>query len=191
MSENVSTDSLTAKFLIAMPGMQDPRFAHALVLMCEHSPKGAMGLIVNKPIPALSVSEVLKPMGLGPECGSLSHTPYFGGPVESGRGFVLHSPDYHASAGTHTIRDFAAMTTTPEILVDLSQNKGPAKALLALGYSGWGPGQIEAEILQNGWLTVDALPRIIFDMPDDKKWEAALGLLGVSPLHLSSTAGRA
>jgi putative transcriptional regulator len=191
MSETSESDSLTAKFLIAMPGMQDPRFAHALVLMCEHSPKGAMGLIINKPIPALSVSEVLKPMGLGPDCGALSHTPYFGGPVESGRGFVLHSPDYQASAGTHAIHDFAAMTTTPEILVDLSQNKGPEKAILALGYSGWGPGQIEAEILQNGWLTVDALPRIIFDMPDEKKWEAALGLLGISPLHLSSTAGRA
>ena len=136
MSESQASDSLTAKFLIAMPGMQDPRFAHALVLMCEHSAKGAMGLIINKPIPALSVSEVLKPMGLGPDCGSLAHTPYFGGPVESGRGFVLHSPDYQASAGTHAIHDFAAMTTTPEILVDLSQNKGPEKAILALGYSG-------------------------------------------------------
>jgi len=191
MSDMDDFQSLAAKFLIAMPGMQDPRFAHALVLMCEHTAGGAMGLIINKPVPALSVSEVLKPMGLGPDCGSLSHKPYFGGPVETGRGFVLHSPDYVATAGTHKIKDFAAMTTTPEILEDLSQNKGPEKALLALGYAGWGPGQIEDEILQNGWLTVDALPRIIFDMPDEKKWEAALGLLGITPQHLSGTSGRA
>ena len=191
MDDSTDVGDLAGKFLIAMPGMQDPRFAQALVVMCEHTAEGAMGLIVNKPIPALSLSEVLKPMGLGPDCGALSHRPYFGGPVETGRGFVLHSPEYHASAGTHEIRNFAAMTTTPEVLEDLTQNKGPQKALLTLGYSGWGPGQIEDEILDNGWLTVDALPRIIFDMPDEKKWEAALGLLGITPQQLSATAGRA
>jgi putative transcriptional regulator len=191
MSDMDEFPSLAAKFLIAMPGMQDPRFAHALVLMCEHTAGGAMGLIVNKPVPALSVSEVLKPMGLGPDCGSLSHKPYFGGPVETGRGFVLHSPDYAATAGTHKIKDFAAMTTTPEILEDLSQNKGPEKAILALGYAGWGAGQLESEIQDNGWLHCAADRELIFGINMDQKYDHALRKIGIAPGMLSSEAGHA
>ncbi len=182
---------LTGKFLIAMPGMGDPRFETSLILVCAHSENGAMGLIVNKPLPEPGFRRLLEQLEItpGPACANIPVQ--FGGPVESARGFVLHSPDYGTDDGTLRISDSFAMTATLQALEDLAQGRGPARALLALGYAGWGSGQLENEILRNGWLSCEATPEIAFALDNLTKWERALKSLGVDALTLSATAGRA
>lgn len=182
---------LTGKFLIAMPGMGDPRFETSLILVCAHSDDGAMGLIVNKPLPEPPFRRLLDQLGIpaGPEAADIRVQ--FGGPVEGARGFVLHSPDYRAEDGTLPIDEHFAMTATLQVLEDLANGRGPHSALLALGYAGWGPGQLEDEILRNGWLSCEATPDIAFADDSGSKWERALKTLGVDALTLSSTAGRA
>ncbi|WP_127901878.1 YqgE/AlgH family protein [Solirhodobacter olei] len=182
---------LTGKFLIAMPGMGDPRFETALILVCAHSDDGAMGLIVNKPLPEPGFRRLLEQLEItpGPDCADVKVQ--FGGPVENGRGFVLHSPEYSAEDGTMPIDETFGMTATLQVLEDLARGKGPERALLALGYAGWGPGQIESEILRNGWLSCEASPEIVFSLDNATKWERALKTIGVDALTLSSTAGRA
>ena len=182
---------LTGKLLIAMPGMGDPRFAHSVVFMCAHSPEGAMGLVINKPTDDLHLNDLLEQLSITIGAEMLNRAVHFGGPVESGRGFVLHEKGYHSSISTMVVDDQFAMTATLDILEDLAQGRGPLKAVIALGYAGWGPGQLEAEISQNGWLTCDAQPSLIFDTDDVHKWEAALKTLGVDALALSADAGRA
>ncbi len=183
--------NLTGKFLIAMPGMGDPRFEKALILVCAHSADGAMGLIVNKPMREPGFPRLLEQLGItpGPACASVPVM--FGGPVEGGRGFVLHSPDYAAEDGTLAIAERFGMTATLQVLEDMANGTGPDEALLALGYSGWGPGQLESEIGQNGWLSCDARTEIVFSRDASGKWERALKTLGVDALTLSATAGRA
>ena len=150
-----------------------------------------MGLIVNKPAPEVSLKDVLSQLELAPE-GKIAKEPvHFGGPVEMARGFVLHSEDYESRLQTLAIGDHFGMSATVDILEDIAKGTGPKSAILALGYSGWGPGQLESEILQNGWLTCDADPELVFGEDDDGKWEAALKTLGVDPLTLSATAGHA
>lgn len=182
---------LTGKLLIAMPGMRDPRFANAVVLICAHSPDGAMGLIVNKPTQDLRMHDLFDQLSITAEDGARDLPVHIGGPVEHGRGFVLHDPDYRPALSALNVTSQFAMTATLDILEDLARGKGPARAILALGYAGWGPGQLEAELAQNGWLTADADTDLVFGTADDDKWETALTRLGVSALMLSSEAGHA
>jgi len=159
--------------------------------MCAHSADGALGLIVNKPTPELSFGNLLKQLEIDVPERSRDVRVHFGGPVESGRGFVLHSGDYSSEASTLQVSEQFGMTSTLDVLEELARNSGPTDALLALGYAGWGPGQLEAEILQNGWLTCDATPQLVFEVDDQTKWTAALATLGVDALMLSADAGRA
>ncbi|MDF3415547.1 YqgE/AlgH family protein [Sulfitobacter sp. M57] len=183
--------SLTGKLLISMPGMGDPRFAHSVIFLSSHDAEGAMGLIVNKPAKGVSLSDVLDQLSRDITPAKNQLGVHFGGPVETGRGFVLHSDEYRSALHTLQVEGGFGMTATLDVLEDIAQGTGPDKALLLLGYSGWGPGQLEAEIGQNGWLTADATSEIVFDLPDGEKWEAALGSLGIDPLVLSATAGHA
>lgn len=183
---------LTGKLLIAMPDMVDPRFHAAVVFLCAHSAEGAMGLIVNKPMQEVRFSEMLEQLDIPRGAGMQDLPVCYGGPVEARRGFVLHGAGYKGRQDDQLrVDDSFAMTATIDVLEDLAQGLGPARALMALGYSGWGPGQLEDEIAQNGWLTADATPEIVFGARMEGKWAAALATLGVSPLTLSSEAGRA
>ncbi len=182
---------LNGKLLIAMPGMGDPRFAHSVVFMCAHSAEGAMGIVVNKPTQDLGLSDLMEQLSITTETDMTARPVHFGGPVESGRGFVLHEYGYHSSISTMDVNDHFAMTATLDILEDLAQGRGPSKAIIALGYAGWGPWQLETEIAQNGWLTCDADLSLVFDTANVNKWEAALKTLGIDALALSAEAGRA
>ncbi len=190
MSDADSID-LNGKLLIAMPGMGDPRFEKSVVYMCAHSSDGAMGLIVNKPAPDLKMDDLLEQLDIPRGNGSRDVRVYFGGPVEHGRGFVLHSAEYTSEEATLKVDERFGMTATLDILQDMSRGDGPQRRILALGYSGWGPGQLEEEINRNGWLTCDATPDIVFARDDEAKWIAALNSMGIDPLLLSAEAGRA
>ena len=185
------TMDLTGQLLVAMPGMGDPRFDHSVIFICAHDDEGAMGLIVNKPAADLKLGDVLDRLsdvdmdditGLGV---------HVGGPVETERGFVLHSAEYRSVMKTTDIAQGVAMTVTLDILEDIARGKGPRQAMMMLGYAGWDAGQLEGEIAQNGWLTCPCDTDILFTLPDVRKWEAALTSIGVDPLGLSATAGRA
>jgi putative transcriptional regulator len=182
---------LTGKLLIAMPAMSDPRFVRAVVFICAHSPDGAMGLIINKPVPDLRLRSLLDQIGVAAAGTVADVAVHYGGPVEHARGFVLHSGEYRSRITTLPVAEDYAMTATIDVLEDMGAARGPRQAIVALGYAGWGPGQLESEIAQNGWLTVDAAPDLVFDVPDGAKWDAALRRLGVDALVLSSAAGRA
>jgi len=182
---------LTGKLLIAMPGMGDPRFEHSVIFMCAHSGEGAMGIIINKPTVDLRLRDLLEQLSITPGQDMRNVAVHFGGPVEHGRGFVLHDYGYHSSISTLDVNEDFAMTATLDILEDLADGRGPQHVVMALGYAGWGPGQLESEIAQNGWLTCEAGKEIVFDTPDGEKWEAALKSLGVDALALSASAGRA
>lgn len=183
--------SLCGKLLIAMPAMGDNRFAHSVVFVCAHSDEGAMGLIVNKPAPDIRFSHLLEQLGIDVQPGIRDIRVHIGGPVEHSRGFVLHSGDYRSTSGTVEVDDRIAMTATMDVLEDLARGKGPDHSMLALGYAGWGPGQLEGEIAQNAWLTCDPRDDIIFGRANEHKWTAALKTMGIDPLLLSGTAGRA
>ncbi len=193
MSKTVAEELpfLDGKFLVAMPGMGDPRFERAVIFMCAHTPEGAMGLMINRPAHQLEFSELMEQLGVEGKDTANGPQVFFGGPVEHGRGFVLHSTDYFTKGGTMAISDDFGMTATMDVLQDMADGKGPDKRLLSLGYSGWGPGQLEAEIQDNGWLICDASPKIVFDTPWDKKWNAAMRSLGFDPAMLSAEGGRA
>lgn len=183
--------SLTGKLLIAMPGMGDPRFAHTVVFLTSHSAEGTMGLVINKPAVGVSLSDVLDQLSEDNSPAKRQLAVHFGGPVETGRGFVLHSDEYRSAMQTLEIEGGFALTATLDVLEDIAQDRGPRDALLMLGYAGWGPGQLAGEIVQNGWLTADATAELVFGLPDAQKWEAALRSLGIDPLVLSASAGRA
>ncbi len=182
--------NLTGKLLIAMPGMGDPRFERSVVFLCEHSDKGAMGLIVNKPAPEVDGGELLQQLGIDAEPG-IEIGIHFGGPVEHGRGFVLHSSDYHGHGATVDVTESVGMTSTLDILKDIARGHGPDQAILALGYAGWAPGQLEEELAENGWLTADAGPDVVFHPDANAKWQAALAAAGVDARLLSGQAGHA
>src|SRR6056297_72151 len=182
---------LTGRLLIAMPGMPDPRFEHSLIYVCAHSEDGSMGLIVNKPSADVSFQALIDQLSIENTADLTGINVHFGGPVELGRGFVLHSTDFESEMTTLFVDDDFAMTATLDVLENIASGGGPEKRLIVLGYAGWGPGQLEEEIMQNGWLICDASREIVFDRADVDKWEAALGTLGVSPLALSSEGGRA
>lgn len=182
---------LTGKLLIAMPGMTDPRFDRSVVFLCEHSEDGAMGLIVNKVAGDVDVDKLLEQLDISRTADTDPPDLHIGGPVETGRGFVLHSPDYKTESATLDVTAEIALTATLDILHDIAAGKGPRQALLALGYAGWGAGQLERELQANGWLTCDSSAALVFDADPAAKWATALGTLGVDPLTLSATAGRA
>lgn len=186
----IGEHTLTGQLLIAMPGMEDPRFSKTVIYMCAHSTDGAMGLVVNRPLESLSFPDLLEQLGIEPEGTSDRINVHFGGPVESERGFVLHTPDYVREA-TLVVDDAVALTATIDILKAIADGHGPQRSLLALGYAGWAAGQLDAEIKANGWLNVPADAELVFGSNLDNKWEAAMGKLGVDPRMLSDTAGHA
>jgi putative transcriptional regulator len=188
---------LTNQFLIAMPGMADDTFAGAVVYLCEHTERGALGLVINKPID-IKLKNLFEKVELSldrPDRADLAEQPvYFGGPVQTERGFVLHEKlgdeDGHYNS-TLSIPGGLAMTTSKDVLEALAEGAGPRRVLITLGYSGWQAGQLEDELGRNGWLTVDADPAVIFETPIDKRYERALSLLGFDPRMLSQEAGHA
>jgi putative transcriptional regulator len=182
---------LEGKLLIALPGMSDPRFERSVIYMCAHSNTGAMGLIINKPIEGLGFQELLRRLELPVSDRTPNSAILFGGPVETGRGFVLHSGDYEGPEGSLPISPDISLTATLDILRAISEGNGPERALFALGYAGWGPGQIESEIQANGWVHCDADTSLIFDADMEAKWAVALGKLGIDMSGLSAHAGRA
>lgn len=182
---------LTGKLLIAMPGMQDPRFERSVILMCAHTAEGAMGLIVNKPVEGIDFSELLSRYDL-PCSAEVPQVPVmFGGPVEISRGFFLHSPDYNDGKDTKNVTADIALSANTDILHAIAEGRGPRKSLLALGYSGWGEGQIESEMLDNGWIHCDADADLVFDTRCDDIWSKAIARLGVDISGLTSQSGRA
>jgi putative transcriptional regulator len=183
-------DSLTGQLLIAMPAMPDPRFAHSVIFMCMHDERGAMGIIVNQVVDGLDFGKLLEQVGIKDEPPKRRIAIHVGGPVESGRGFVLHSSDYGLDS-TLDVDGGIRLTQSIEVLKEISRGGGPRRCLLALGYAGWGPGQLEREIKQNGWLNVAADEELIFGAAIDDKWRLALAKMGIDPTMLSSSAGRA
>lgn len=189
---------LDGQILIAMPGMADERFARSVIYLCAHSPDGAMGIVLNQPAAHVSFSELLVQLDIIPG-GEPIRLPsraqrmrvHRGGPVETGRGFVLHSDDFFIDNSTLPIDEGVCLTATLEILKAIAEGRGPEQALLALGYAGWAPGQLESEIQGNGWLTVPADPDLIFAPDLDAKYERALKKLGIHPALLSPDAGHA
>lgn len=181
---------MTGQLLIAMPGMRDERFAKSVIYMCAHTDEGAMGLVLNQVIDSLSFRQLLGQLGIEDDRSKGDHPVHFGGPVEAGRGFVLHTADYKQDA-TLEVDETIALTATIDILKAIARGHGPRKSLLALGYAGWGPGQLDSEIRQNGWLQVPADAEIIFDTDNAAKWERAIQKLGIDPRMLSDTAGHA
>ena len=186
--------NLTNQFLIAMPGMADDTFSGTVVYLCEHSDKGALGLVINKPID-ITLANLFEKVDLSLEGSELAEQPvYFGGPVQTERGFVLHEPqgrEGQTFSSTLQVPGGLEMTTSKDVLEAMSHGLGPRRVLVTLGYSGWSAGQLEDEIGRNGWLTVAAEPGIIFDTPVDQRYERALGLLGIDPRMLSQEAGHA
>jgi len=185
---------LTNQFLIAMPGMADDNFAGTVVYLCEHNEKGALGLVINKPID-IKLRTLFERVELKLDHDELAEQPvYFGGPVQTERGFVLHDKQVEAGLpynSTLSIPGGLAMTTSKDVLEALADGHGPRRVLVTLGYSGWQAGQLEDEIGRNGWLTVDADPAVIFDTPIKKRYDRAVSLLGFDPLMLSQQAGHA
>jgi putative transcriptional regulator len=192
---SASRIDLTNQFLIAMPGMADDTFAGAVVYLCEHTEKGALGLVINKPID-IKLKNLFEKVELSLDRSELAEQPvYFGGPVQTERGFVLHDKmggeGDHAYSSTMSVPGGLDMTTSKDVLEALSSGAGPKRVLVTLGYSGWSAGQLEDEIGRNGWLTVDADPIVIFDTPIEKRYDRALSLLGIDPRMLSQEAGHA
>jgi putative transcriptional regulator len=190
---------LDGQFLIAMPAMSDRRFARAVIYMCAHSTQGAMGLIVNQRAPHISFPELLEKLSIGSDAKSgavaraalIDMDVHVGGPVDTGLGFVLHSSDYFAEDSTLPINDDVSLTATVEILRAIANGNGPNRAILALGYAGWRPGQLEDEIHANGWLHCPADLDLLFDRNLDSKYERALSKIGINPSHLVNEAGHA
>ena len=182
---------LEGKLLIAMPGMPDPRFERSVIFMCAHSADGAMGLIINKPIDGLSFRDLMPKLGIGVAANRAAAPILFGGPVQMGRGFVLHSNDYGGEETTLALTSEISLTATVDILRAISEGHGPEKSVMALGYAGWGEGQIEAEILSNGWIHCDADPGLVFDTDYESRWQKAFASLGADISGLSAEAGRA
>jgi putative transcriptional regulator len=188
---------LDGQLLVAMPIMTDKRFARSVIYMCAHSAEGAMGLIINQRASHISFSELMKQLSIMPETADEVEIEledmdvHVGGPVETGRGFVLHSADYYVADSTLPIDEGVSLTATIDILKAIAGGKGPDRAILALGYAGWRAGQLESEIAANGWLHCPADADLLFDRDLEQKYERALSKIGVDPSHLVSDAGHA
>ena len=181
---------LPGQLLIAMPSMTDPRFEKSVIYMCAHNADGAMGLVINRAIDSLTFPELLEQLEIESGSGGDQIRVLFGGPVEQARGFVLHSPDYLQDASL-VVDDNVVLTATIDILRAIADGTGPNNCLLALGYAGWGAGQLDSEIKSNGWLSVDADEDLVFGCDLDEKWERAMTKIGIDPRMLSDAAGHA
>lgn len=185
---------LTNQFLIAMPGMADDNFAGSVVYLCEHTERGALGLVINKPID-IKLRNLFEKVEINLDSQELADQPvYYGGPVQTERGFVLHEKQLDGPGpynSTMSVRGGLEMTTSKDVLEALAEGSGPKKVLITLGYSGWQAGQLEDELGRNGWLTVNADPAVIFDTPIEKRYDRAVSLLGFDPRMLSQEAGHA
>ncbi len=191
MENQPPSDSyLTSQMLIAMPGMSDPRFDRTVIYLCAHSDEGAMGLVINRLFDSISFPELLEQVGIETTGRERPIRVHAGGPVESGRGFVLHSADF-VREGTMVVDDQVALTASVDILKAIAESQGPRRSLLALGYSGWGPGQLESEIQANGWLHAPSDEGLLFDDDLDSKWEKAIAKIGIDFSMLSSDVGHA
>ncbi len=182
--------SLTGQILIAMPQMGDPRFSQSVIYLCAHTPDGAMGIVVNRPLNKPDFAELLKQLEIEPQPPSRQIALCTGGPVENNRGFVLHSTDW-TTDGSLDVDDDHSLTSSLDILKAIAEGGGPRQCLLALGYAGWDAGQLDEEILQNAWLNAPADDQILFDAAHETKWQRALAKLRVDPGMLSGVAGRA
>ena len=187
--EDTST-YLTGSLLISMPQMRDDRFTRSVVYICAHTSDGAMGLIINKIVESVSFPELLDQLNIDTSATNKEIRVHFGGPVETGRGFVLHSADYVQDA-TLVIDDSVALTATVDILKSIGEGDGPDKSILALGYAGWAPGQLDQEIQANGWLSVPADNDLVFGVDPDTKWEKSMGKIGIDFNMLSGDTGHA
>ncbi len=194
MNDKDDSGYLTGNLLVAMPQMGDERFARTVVYMCAHTEDGAMGLVVNKLVDSISFPDLLDQLGIEPETPRGSEIRvHFGGPVETGRGFVLHSPEYmqDASLLIEGNENNVALTATVDILKDIAEGAGPSASILALGYAGWAPGQLDQEIANNGWLSVPADDRLLFSTPPENQWQGAMAKIGIDFSMLSGDAGHA
>lgn len=181
---------LEGQLLLAMPGIGDPRFERTVILVCQHSAEGAMGLVINRSFQRLSVAELLQQLEVEPS-EDLERAPvHAGGPVEPSRGFVLHSTEYEQPS-TLRVTDKIALTATLDILRDMAARRGPARSLVALGYAGWAPGQLDRELTRHGWLSAPATEAIVFEAPIDQKWSRAMSSIGIDVRMLSGEAGHA
>lgn len=185
---------LVGQFLLSMPGIGDPRFERAVIAMCVHDDDGALGLIVNKPLETLTVRALMQQLDLDPGLTPASARVMFGGPVEQGRGFVLHSPDY-SGQGTIHVGSLGGtrwgLTSTVDVLRDIAAGRGPRHWLAALGYTGWGEGQLDRELTRHGWHTLDGDDALVFETSVERRWPRAFATLGIDVGRMSATAGTA
>lgn len=188
--DNSHSGYLAGQLLLAMPGMTDPRFERSVIYICVHNEDGAMGLILNQLIDTLTFNELLDQLDIPSTESAREIKVHFGGPVEAGRGFVLHSGDY-TKDGTVMMEDGVGLTATVDVLRDISEGMGPQNKLLALGYAGWGPGQLDSEIQENAWLNCPSDGEILFDEELFTKWDRAMTMIGIDPSLLSGDAGHA
>ena len=193
MSKPISSSDdafLTGRLLIAMPAMSDPRFAQTVVFICAHTPEGAMGIVVNRPLEEPSFDDLLRQLEIEPVPPARRIRLCAGGPVDHGRGFVLHTADW-TGENSLQVDDAHALTASLDVLKAIAEGHGPRQGFLALGYAGWGAGQLERELQENAWLSAPADEALVFDADHATKWRRALAKLGIDPLWLSSAAGRA
>jgi len=190
-STHVDETSLGGKLLIATPAIGDPRFDRTVILMCDHGPDHAMGIIINRPAEDLRLPELFEQLGVEGGVTTPDMPVLMGGPVDQDRGFVLHTRDYASDEATLPINARIGLTATKDVLDAIASANPPQRSLLALGYAGWGPGQLEAELAANAWLVTELDETLVFDTDDAEKWPQALHLIGVSPEHLSALSGHA
>lgn len=184
-------DDLTGKLLIAMPGIGDPRFSRSLILVCAHEPDYAMGIVLNKPMDDLTLPQLLSQLGIDQDIRVPDRAILNGGPVGTDRGFVVHTEDFHSDGATMDIADNICLTATRDILTAIASNDAPRESMMALGYSGWGAGQLETEIAQNSWIIGDLHADLVYSDQHSSKWERALDHLGIDPARLHSAGGNA
>ncbi len=188
---DVDETFLGGKLLIATPSIGDPRFDRTVILMCDHGPEHAMGIILNKPADDLRLPELFEQLGVVGSHAAPDQAVLMGGPVDQDRGFVLHTCDYSSDDATLPVCAQIGLTATKDVLEAMASKAPPRRSLLALGYAGWGAGQLESELAANAWLVTELDEQLVFDTDDAEKWPRALDLLGVSPEHLSALSGHA
>jgi putative transcriptional regulator len=189
-TEDMTAATFTNHLLIAMPSLSDPNFSHTVTLICEHTDKGALGIVLNKPLP-MRLCDVLSQMKLEPLDDNIGSQPVLrGGPVHTDRGFVLHRPGGEWDS-THKVSELIQVTTSRDVLAAMARGEGPSDAFIALGYAGWDPGQLEREIRDNAWLAVPATSNLVFELPFEQRWEASWQTLGVEVGKISLVAGNA
>ncbi len=184
-------DNLVGKTLVAMPGIGDPRFNRSIILLCAHSDDFAMGLVLNKPMDDLTLPQLFDQLEIKQDIRVPDSRVLDGGPVGTDRGFVVHSNDYFSEGTTVDVTDSLCMTATRDILEAMAAGGAPQNATLTLGYSGWGPGQLEKELAENAWIVAPSSTDIIFGEDHSKKWQQVLDLIGIDPSRLASAGGQA